>query len=185
MKQPSIKNKQYHFIGVGGAGANMLELFVRKGVPGKFTMITYPYRDHLTDIIHQIPFETDSYKSKSKIGQPITLPNTVKNHLSSNEEYVLLLGLGGYTGTKLTEVLIAFLSERRQNFSVLYNLPLPFEFNRIEYAQEFVNQHNHLPNVHKINIQKIYENNKDKLLNHVFHSINKAIFNQWKKLEHI
>lgn len=183
MKQQ--KEKQYHFIGLGGAGANMLELFVRKGVSGKFTMVTHPFRQNLLDVIHQIPFETAVHKNASEFGQLIALPNTIKNRLSSDEECILLVGLGGYTGTKLTEALITFLSERKQKFSVLYHLPLPFEFKRIEYAQEFEKKYNHFPHFHKIDIQEIYESNKDKLLNQVLHLIDEAVFNQWKKLEYV
>ena len=41
------KEKQLHFVGLGGAGTNTVEYFYRMGIKGNYTCITNPERPNL------------------------------------------------------------------------------------------------------------------------------------------
>ena len=49
------------------------------------------------------------------------------NIFNSNDVFVLLSGLGGYTGTFMTEELTLLLNQRRKLFLTISSLPFKFE----------------------------------------------------------
>jgi cell division GTPase FtsZ len=61
------------------------------------------------------------------MSQKLTLPNEVKALLNENHKYLLLAGLGGYTGTNMTEQITSLLRRNKKNFMAICGLPFYFE----------------------------------------------------------
>jgi cell division GTPase FtsZ len=133
----SVENdEQFHFVGLGGAGSNIVEYFHRKGIKGRFTCITNPERPGLSSDIRFIDFKPPcrslylNNKEVYKIYNPdqiIEVPLSVKNLIESDENYVLLVGLGGYTGTNLLLELTKLLQSKEKKFIILCSIPFSFE----------------------------------------------------------
>jgi cell division GTPase FtsZ len=125
-----------HFIGLGCAGSNQVEFLYNKGIIGKFTCISNSIRLNLPkeiQFVHFIPPGESQYKNGvemfriSDMKQPIVIPDSILNIFDSNEVFVLLSGLGGYTGTFMTEELTLFLNQRKKLFLTISSLPFNFE----------------------------------------------------------
>jgi cell division GTPase FtsZ len=58
--------------------------------------------------------------------QPIQMPESVLNIFNSNGKFVLLSGLGGYTGTFMTEKLTLLLNQCKKSFLTISSLPFTF-----------------------------------------------------------
>lgn len=156
-KALSNLNKLFHFIGLGGAGSNVLEGIYAKGFHAKFTCISNPARPHLPDKIHFLKFippgQTSYPRGRASSGfsdlnTPLHLTREIKEVFTENERYILLAGLGGYTGTKLVEQLITWLHENDKEFMVICSMPYAFEGERRLYASSIVKKFQMLPNFH-------------------------------------
>jgi cell division GTPase FtsZ len=107
----------FHFIGLGGAGTNILTHFLRNGVEGQFTSITCTAREDLRLAgVRFIPFKTNGSDK---------LSDQVKEIFKGNDQYVLLAGIGGSTGTKLMDELLHWLPEKK--YLAICTLPFGFE----------------------------------------------------------
>lgn len=134
-----------HFIGLGGAGSNQVEFLYNKGIKAKFTCISNPVRPHLPkeiQFINFIPPGESHYKNGvevfriSDMKQPIEIPNSVLNIFNSNDAFVLLSGLGGYTGTFMTEELTLILNQRKKSFITISSSPFNFEGQKRRFIAE-------------------------------------------------
>lgn len=133
----SAKTSSIHFVGLGGAGSNQVEFLFNKGIIiGKFTCISNPVRLNLPkeiQFVHFIPPGESYHKNGvevfriSEMKQPIEIPDSILNIFDSNEEFILLSGLGGYTGTFMTEELTVILNQRKKLFLTVSSLPFKFE----------------------------------------------------------
>jgi len=132
----SEKTSSIHFIGLGGAGSSQVEFLYSKGVKGKFTCISNPVRPNLPkeiQFVHFIPpgksYDKNGVEKHriSDLEQPIVIPDSILNIFNSNDVFVLLSGLGGYTGTFMTEELTLLLNQRRKLFLTISSLPFKFE----------------------------------------------------------
>jgi len=128
--------KTTHFIGLGDCGCNVLEFFHKKGLEGKYTGITELGERILYPGINYIPFTPPRYDpfnlSKPKaffpdMRQKLIMPEEIKDLFSENHRYVLLAGLGGYTGTKMVEELTLWLDDIGKVFVTICSLPFYFE----------------------------------------------------------
>jgi cell division GTPase FtsZ len=150
----SDENLSIHFIGLGGAGSNQVEFLYNKGVKGKFTCISNPLRPHLPKeikFVNFIPPGEIHYKNGveilriSDLKQPIKIPDSILKIFDSNEAFVLLSGLGGYTGTFMTEELTLLLNQRKCKFLTVSSLPFKFEVKKRRFIA--VNTINKLKNI--------------------------------------
>ncbi len=130
------KTAPIHFIGLGGAGSNQVEFLYNKGIKGKFTCVSDPVRPNLPEeiqFVHFIPPGESYFKNGveiiriSDMQQPIEIPDSVLNIFKSNDIFVLLSGLGGYTGTYMTEELTLLLNQQKKPFLTISSLPYIFE----------------------------------------------------------
>jgi hypothetical protein len=119
-----------HFIGLGGGGTNILTHFLQNGVTGKFTYISCTERSDLKKAgVDFVPFKSPNYQYNHeefmKYYNDLSFPYEVKENLNKNDRYVLLAGIGGFTGTKLMDDLLGHLTGI-QHFAIC-TLPFGFE----------------------------------------------------------
>lgn len=128
--------KEIHFIGLGTAGCSALQYIRNKKVAAKYTVITETADLGASEGIDLIPFTPPRYvRAKTKdrsiwypdMDKQIIIPNGIKELFGQDNRYVLLAGLGGYTGTYMAEVLSTMLSDCGMEFYTICSLPFPFE----------------------------------------------------------
>jgi len=141
------KSKKIHFIGLGNAGTEALKLIYNKGIVGKFTSVN----DISTSIpsINFIKFiaPPDKWISNgdkliriSNMNNEIIISDELKKVFKNNERFILLAGLSGFTGTKLTAALNEYLKKENKDFISICSLPFDFESDpRKLHAQSVVN----------------------------------------------
>lgn len=132
----------FHFIGLGGAGTNILNGFFKKRQKGKYTYITSGKREHFSSEINFIFYKPPKMKwdEVPDISKPLILPEEIKALFTANHKYVLLAGLGGYTGTYMLKEIVTLLKEENKDFLVLCTLPFAFEgLPRKQYSEQFKN----------------------------------------------
>ena len=92
-----------HFIGLGGAGSNIIEHIHKKGINARYTCITSPERPHLPADIEFILFgpaghDYHTYKVEMK---DLEISDDIQNLFKGDSMFVLFAGFGGTTGTNL------------------------------------------------------------------------------------
>ncbi len=159
------KSKQIHFIGLGNAGSEALKHIYSKGIVGKFTSVN----DISTSIpdINFIKFVAppDKWISKgdkliriSKMNNEINISDELKKVFENNERFILLAGLSGFTGTKLTAALNEYLKKQNKDFISICSLPFDFESDpRKLNAQSVVNNLKSKSNFEFFRLQSIRE----------------------------
>jgi len=159
------KSNQIHFIGLGNAGSQALEHIYYKGIVGKFTSVN--------DISSSIPainfikfvappdklISNDEKVIRiSNMKDEIVITDELKQVFQSNERFILLAGLSGFTGTKLTCALNEYLKKQNKDFISICSLPFDFESNpRKLNAQSVVNKLKSTSNFHFFRLQSIRE----------------------------
>lgn len=127
---------QFHFIGLGSAGSNMVKYFHSKGLKGKFTCISIPSGDYSDDIqfipIIPPPVQTRFSRIKGFHGlsdryREHPIPEVVEKLFKNDEKFILLAGLGGNTGSFLSFKLSEMLRNNKNDFFLLNTLPFRFE----------------------------------------------------------
>lgn len=184
-RKNTIKGTTLHFIGLGGAGCNILEYFHKRGLKGKYTCISNPERPLLSSSIKFIKFipPVKSYTEDgeesygvSDMSQPLVVPKEVKDIISANDMYILLTGLGGYTGTYMTELFTTLLKEQNKQFLTICSLPFAFEKERKLYADKITIKFQGLPNFKYYDLEVMKENYGDKTLKEVFEMIDEQFY---------
>jgi cell division GTPase FtsZ len=171
------KKKTTHFIGLGWAGTKVLETFYRKGVNGKYTCIHERKSEILA--IHHVPFISPkkSYFSKkydkeiiygSDFNQKLIMPNVVTELFKKNERFVLIGGLGHYTGTYMVEELTLMLHESKGDFLTICSLPFEFETPGRQKAIEVFEKLKHIPNVTYFDMNTFGEKQRNTHLPKIF-----------------
>jgi cell division GTPase FtsZ len=118
----NAESKSIHFIGIGGAGSNGVEFLHKKGIQAKYTCISNPVRENLPSAINFIHFIPPGEKYSE-----MKPPAEVLEIFDRDDQFVLLAGLGGYTGTYMTEQLTHFLQAKKKSFMTICSLPFHFE----------------------------------------------------------
>jgi len=153
----SRKNDKFHFIGLGTGGTNVAWRFMQKGIYGNYICMNWfpsfvePYKG-----FHHIDYEYPrEFRQSNELGRKrIPLTNEMKTSLSKEGFYVVLVGLGAYTGTSLISEVIEFLEARKANYLAICTLPFKNEGkSRNEYARE------KMMDIQKYNV-RFFDNNK-------------------------
>lgn len=169
----------YHFIGIGGAGSNVVEYFHSLNIKGFYTLISDPVRQNLPSRMNFIFFDNGKEKLKNssdvsllfKIIEPI--PNEILKIFESNKTYILLAGLGGYTGTILTQQLISYLESKNKNYLVIACLPLAFESEKaISISNQFILNSKDNKRIQYFAMEELRLNNGDLNLSQFFEKAN-------------
>jgi len=143
------KKKPLHFVGMGYSGSNLVKLIRQKGFNAKYTIINDTKLSGMTskiDFIEYIPphkyvFNTTEHGKIriSDMSQKIAVPSKVKNLAEQDYRFVLIAGLGGYTGTYMTEQLTYLLNKNGKSFFAVCSSPFDFEDrNRKKIAREII-----------------------------------------------
>jgi cell division GTPase FtsZ len=158
-------NKIFHFIGLGGAGSNLVELIYKKGLQGKYTIITDPERRVLTSDINFIKYvpnaESTRLMSERRVIKLadyehfVLIPTKVKDVFKNEDNYVLIAGLGAYTGTLLTVALTKILQENKKPFIIVCSLPFDFEEKRQVFANEVKERLQNSTNFHYFDLNTL------------------------------
>lgn len=149
--------RRIHFVGLGGAGSKAMGKVYEQGSLAKYTYFTdVEHYKSIPNINFILYTPLNNYKSQiSENSNPliefeekIALPPDLKNIFNKNDSFILLAGLGGYTGTKTSEFLINWLIEKNIDFQAIFCLPFKFESKRRNIAQKFISKFQELPNLH-------------------------------------
>lgn len=182
----SDENPSIHFIGLGGAGSNQVEFLYNKGIKGKFTCISNPIRQNLPNDIHFVHFIPPGeihYKNGveilriSDLKQPIKIPDSILKIFDSNEAFVLLSGLGGYTGTFMTEELTLLLNQRKCKFLTISSLPFKFEGKKRRFiADNTINKLKNIGRFQYYELENIKAEHGDLTLSDAFEKANEQLY---------
>lgn len=119
-------NPNLHFIGLGSAGTNVLKHIQQKGLEAEYTCMTwFPYFIDPYEGIKHIDYEYPRefrHCGESCI-KSIPLSIQMKETLSRNSYYVVICGLGGFTGTSLICATIKFLQRNNKKYMAICTLP--------------------------------------------------------------
>ena len=160
-----------HFIGLGGAGSNIIEHIHKKGITARYTCITSPERPKLPADIEFIQFgpaghDYHNYKVEMK---DIEISDDIQNLFKGDLMFVLFAGFGGTTGTNLTRQLSAMLQRNNKKFMVIYTMPFNFEgVSRNAFALKTKQAIDGISNVHSFNLEVIRQNYGNVTLNVAF-----------------
>ena len=154
-----------HFIGLGGAGCNVIEHIHKKGIDARYTCITSLERPHLPDDIEFIQFgpADHDYHTYCKVEmKDLEISEDILNLFKSNLLFVLFAGFGGTTGTNLTRQLSAMLHQNSKKFMLIFNMPFNFEGpSRKAFTLKAKQAMDGISNVHSFDLEVIrqkYEN---------------------------
>ena len=117
-------NKIINYIGVGTAGSTIISKMIEKGVKGNFTYIDNKEMPKMGGSINYI-FHPKT--NKLEIDKNFIIPTEVKKVFNSGEKYVLIAGLGHYSGTNLILAISKLLNDIKIDFSTVCSIPFRFE----------------------------------------------------------
>ena len=172
-------NNKNHFIGFGGAGSNYVEFFYEKGIKGKFTSISYPKRINFPLDINFISYKLSDEKNiaLSDINMEINIPNEIRNIFHSDDKFILLSGLGGYTGSLLLKEVSMLLKKLDKDFIVVCSLPFNFEgYKRQKLAEIIFNELQSYKWFKYYNLESIKKNYGKLPINIAFKKANEKVF---------
>jgi len=168
----SRKNDKFHFIGLGSGGTNIARHFQQKGIVGDYTCITWfpaivapvqwapdqfnPYPFVLYEGFNHIEYEYPRHiRQSNELGkQPIPLTSEMKRVLSDDRIYIVIVGLGAYSGTSLISDTLDFLESSNKRYLAICTMPFKNEGrSRNEYAGEKMME------LRKYNV-RFFDNNK-------------------------
>lgn len=180
---PSDKSQ---FIGLGTAGAKIIEYFHQKGVAGKYMYIDkFNFLNPGSDISfiqfnRPILNDYDEFIKQIKridVSLPADVQQTFMQQIEHNEKLILIAGLSGYTGTYLVIQLANLLKQCKTNFTVLVTTPFNFEgIKRKQIAQSTLEHFQDLYKVLFYNLENIRTENKNLNLHDAFEKGNKNVY---------
>lgn len=166
---------QVHFIGLGGAGANVVDYIYanKKEHNAKYTMITHPIRENLPQDIQFIDAPFENYL---KFGN-LESKNSIMNLFKKNEYFVLFSGLGSHTGTYLTEKLTLHLFQHRKTFLTVCSLPFHFEGRKpAKTAHDTIKKLNPIDSFKYFELETLHEICKNRSIGETFEIANAQLY---------
>ena len=179
-------NKPLHLIGFGGAGANSIIAIQKIGLPAKYTCITQPEREDLAPEITFITFMPPGELRVTKIGKhffipnmqaPLEVPKTIYDLFEPKAHFILIAGLGGYTGSYLMEHFGAWLPKHKISFTAICLLPFSFERKGSKTIIKRVQKKfKAAKNIHFIDLNTYQEKFGDNPLTDLFEQVNQDVY---------
>ena len=178
---------QTHFIGLGNSGYYIVQHFLRQNPKGKFTCISCYQPTKLDPRIQFIqipptgkviyPFG-DPFHFPPEPGTKVQLTNEVLQMIEANDKFILITGLGGFTGSYLAKELSLMLHAENKNFQTICSLPFTFEGKkRRENATKALSAIKHLPQVKYFELDSLKQKHGDLVLSNAF---DRADMEFWK-----
>lgn len=127
--------KNCHFFGLGYGGVNVLKYLHRRKIAGKYTAVGNPGLP-LPEGINLIRFVPSAFKEIKTSRHtfiypdpevPVELPEDVLPLFDEDNNNLLLVSAGGYSGSGLAAALIPILQEKKVRFLVIFSYPFNFE----------------------------------------------------------
>lgn len=184
-KNNNSNSKTSHFIGLGSAGSTMVEYIFNKGVQAKYTIITETKRLNLNSAINFIEYSpecdiTQLRDMKFRVYNPKLnqdIPKSILNVFTYDENFILISGLSGATGTSLSRELAIWLDTRNKSFLFFGTSPFEFEGKyRVSVAKDVIQELQTKPNFHFLNLEIIREKYGNLPLNEAFEKANEELF---------
>lgn len=184
-KNNNSNSQTSHFVGLGSAGSTITEYIFNKKIQAKYTIITDSKPTYLNPAINFLEFcpECDFMPLRDmnfriynpKLHQKI--PKSILDIFTKDENFVLISGLSGATGTNLTKELAMWLMENNKSFQFHCTLPFQFEGKqRISIANDFVKTVQKKSNFHFFNLETLKEKHGNLPLNEAYKRANEEIF---------
>jgi len=181
-----------HFIGLGNAGAQIVKHFHAQGITGKFTIVSTDCPREFSSEIDFVQLDVTSkvvrYSDGKKLylipdeNAELVIPNRVIDLLQKDEQFILLAGLGGSSGSKLMQVLTLKLHKEDKMFHSICSLPFRFEgVKRRKTAIKALNDIHHFKNVHLFELETLRAKHGNLVLSNAFEKGNEeymAIYNK-------
>jgi len=171
-------NTETHLIGLGSGGTNAVKYIRSQWVKGRCTVVNNPDRAEIPAGMHLIPFHSPKilmFTGKKgdiyfpDMAQPLELPDELTSLFRADCRFVLLAGLGGYTGTKMAEALSGMLLKQQKDFLTLCSMPFSFEGrSRLAYAREARERMKVIPNCHFFELDLLRNEHENLMLSEVF-----------------
>ena len=183
-----------HFVGLGGAGSKVVEFLFSKGIDAHFTSVTYPSKSMNSNRINYIPIEHIGYISHGfqpsidfveECNSNILSPTFQKliDIFNSDHHFVLLSGLGTYTGLCLTQVFTLWLYANNKSFHTICTTPFAFEGKvRSTFATITQAKLSSIPNFHCLELDNLRTQYGYLTLSQAFEKVNEEYFNVYKNL---
>ena len=167
---------------MGGAGCNTAKYFYNKGVNATYICVSNAERKDLPGAFLFTEYHIYSKEklsqiasSKVRVGEemmkpdlPTALPPPIAERLNRNSRFILLVGLGGLTGSYLVRDIADLLKKDNKEFAIICSLPFNFEGEiRNSYANMVKDELSSLPNFHYYlneNIREKYGNLRIRVL---------------------
>jgi cell division protein FtsZ len=163
--------RDLHLIGLGGAGCNMLEYIHGQGLKSKYTAISSPVRYDLPLGIVFIEYGPiiKAPRDYSVMEMDLPISDSILELLEENNDFVLMVGLGGNTGSNLVRQLSKILQAKGKRFIVICQTPFTFEGkSRRNLASRTLNELQRIPRVHSFNLDSIRDKFGDLKLSEAF-----------------
>ncbi len=133
--------KETHIIGLGGAGCNIAKYFYERGFEGSYSCLSNAERldlpanflfteHHIYSREKRLQLMINKIKWDEECTMPDLdriIPKSVEKRLKGNYRFILLVGLGGLTGSYLVKQLADFLKEKNKEFAIICTTPFNFE----------------------------------------------------------
>ncbi len=182
--------KDFHFIGIGSAGSKMIEFIQQKGIKSKYSIINdekIPNTEFETNFIEFIPKGEILHRNGEEIRisdmtAKFEIPQKVFEILNSNEKYILFAGLGGYTGTFVTEEIATSLNKNKKDFSIICSIPFRFEGQRrMQYANELKQKIQNNFDCHFLELEQLRTKYGDMSIKDAFEKADEELFEIFDK----
>lgn len=121
--------KNFHVVGLGGGGCMVLEHYYKQGLQAEYTCIAAEELPNLPSRIKYINFSPFKQVNSEDdwSNYHLALPAKVKSVFESNELFIILVGLGGTTGTLLGKSVFHYLKYSNNDFVFICSFPFSFE----------------------------------------------------------
>ena len=125
IESENMKQKPIHFVALGGGGTNALKKIHSKGINAKYSYVSDVYRS--IDWANYVEYIPPKEENQDWDIRYFYIPREVKNIFLKDEKFIFLVGLGGYTGTMMTESLVNWLNVKQKDYLLITSLPYKFE----------------------------------------------------------
>ena len=172
-----ILAKNKHFIGCGGAGKILLEELTKKKVEGHYIRIKKK-QDEVGYIYNATVFE---YEDQNDADNFYLSPD-LQEFLLKTDNFVILAGFGGKTGTYYTVLLVDFFEKNNKTYQGLITIPFAFEGQlKNNLAKKMFDKLNRNKNIVFYDFDIFSRDIREKQINVIFEKFNAFISSKFSR----
>lgn len=172
-------SKTLHIVGLGAAGTCLAEIIRKKEIRANYTCIHSTQRQSSFPDINHINFippgevykhnGVEVFRSRD-MEQKLMVPGEIKTVFNRNDKFVLIAGLGGYTGTNMMLELATLLRNRGKDFYAFCTLPFLYEGKlRRRNGEKVLHALKNNENIKFLELQSIREKYGNLVMREAFH----------------